>query len=241
MEPTTVKEFVTRDFRAAAIFEKHGIDFCCKGGVSLESACAEKGLDAARIRQELSGLAHTEATQERYETWGLDALVGHIVATHHRYVRSAIPVLQAHTAKVASVHGERRPEVIEIARIFEEVAAEMNSHMFKEEMILFPYISALAMARRSGGPAPRAPFGTIANPILMMEAEHASAGGAMERIRHLSDNYTPPEDACTTYRVAFQELRQFELDLHTHVHLENNILFPGAMQLESEFVAADRV
>lgn len=233
MGQSTVKEFVVRDFRAAAIFERHGIDFCCKGGVSLETACAEKGLDPALLYRELEGLAPADETQERYDDWELDALVGHIVSKHHRYVRSTIPILRKHTAKVASVHGERHPEVLEIGRLFEAVADEMHSHMFKEEMMLFPYINALASARRNGAPAPVAPFGTVANPIRMMEAEHSSAGGAMERIRALSSGYEPPADACTTYRVSYEELRQFELDLHTHVHLENNILFPGAVALET--------
>lgn len=233
MEPTTVKDIVLNDFRAAAVFERHGIDFCCKGGVSLESACAERGIDPAIVRRELEGLPAGEDAQERPERWELDALAGHIVSKHHRYVRNILPSLLAHTAKVASVHGERHPEVVEIARLFEEVGAEMTSHMYKEEMMLFPYITMLAAAKRAGASAPRAPFGTIANPIRMMEAEHASAGGAMQRIRELSANYEPPADACTTYRVSYQELRQFELDLHAHVHLENNILFPGAMALEA--------
>ena len=160
--------------------------------------------------------------------------MSYIVGNHHAFVRQAMPVLLTHTKKVAGVHGDRHPELPEVARLFNEVAGEMTSHMAKEEQILFPYIVALEEASRSAGRGPSAPFGTVRNPIRMMEAEHESAGDAMARIRSLTSDYAIPDGACTTYRVSLQELEAFERDLHEHVHLENNILFPKAARLEAE-------
>ncbi len=233
-ETTTLKEIVTRDFRAAAIFERYSLDFCCNGGVTIGQACATRKLDARPVMAALADLDHSPLPPDtRYDHWDADALIEHIVTVHHAYVREAIPVLLAHTAKVARVHGERHPEVVTIAEHFTKVADELGHHMMKEERILFPYINALVAARRDGR-TPAAPhFGTAANPIRMMEAEHASAGDTLYTIRSLSNSYTPPADACTTYQVTYKELRRFEEDLHTHVHLENNILFPQAIALEN--------
>jgi regulator of cell morphogenesis and NO signaling len=161
-------------------------------------------------------------------------LVSYIVSNHHAFVRQAMPALLAHTTKVAAVHGDQHPELREIAGLFERAADEMTSHMGKEEQILFPYIVALEDAAADAATAPSAPFGTVRNPIRMMEAEHESAGDAMARIRELTSGYAVPPDACTTYRVCFQELEEFERDLHEHVHLENNILFPKAARIEAE-------
>jgi regulator of cell morphogenesis and NO signaling len=136
--------------------------------------------------------------------------------------------------KVARVHGSRHAEVVDIAHYYNEVAEELQLHMHKEEMILFPYIKELAIAKRNGTPMERPQFGSIQNPINMMEAEHESAGGNMEKIRELSNNFTPPEDACNSYRVLFAKLKEYEADLHHHIHLENNILFKKAIELEKE-------
>jgi len=230
----TVKDFVVNDYRTAAVFERHGIDFCCGGGVPLKEACERRGVNPGTLVAELrDATADADSSQIRFERWDLDLLVEHIVTVHHRYVKEAIPVILAHTRKVAHVHGERHPEVVEINSLFEVIASEMTAHMQKEELMLFPFVRALARSARDGSPTPRAPFGSIADPIHLMESEHASAGGTMERIRELSAGFQPPEDACTTYRVVFQELNEFEQDLHRHVHLENNILFPRAVVLES--------
>ena len=142
------------------------------------------------------------------------------------------------TAKVARVHGEKHPELVTIARHFDEVAAELKQHMHKEERVLFPFIDKMAAALRDGIPAPQPFFGTVENPIRMMENEHESAGETMEKIRLLSNNFTPPEGACTSYRVLFSKLNEFEQDLHQHVHLENNILFPKSIALEKDIFAA---
>ena len=230
---TTLKNIVTKDFRAAAVFEKYSLDFCCRGGKTVEEACREGGLDPENVLDELKKLDGAGTGPDgRYAEWPLDFLSDYIVNTHHAYVRGAIPVLDAHTRKIVSVHGANHPELVEIAGHFQAVAAELASHMMKEERILFPFIKTLALADRNPGTFRMPPFGTVRNPIAMMEAEHRNAGDALAAIRALSGGYAPPEDACTTYRVTFQELKQFEQDLHQHVHLENNILFPKAVAIE---------
>jgi regulator of cell morphogenesis and NO signaling len=229
---STIREIVAADYRAAAVFGRHGLDFCCGGNRPVAEACREAGIDAAKVVSEIEAATAEVTDEPRVMSWPLDLLADFIVSNHHAYVRSAIETIGAHARKVASVHGENHPETVEIASRFDEIAAEMTSHMAKEEQILFPYIRRLTAAERSGGPAPRAPFGSIANPIRMMESEHQAAGDTMAAIRRLSGGYTPPDDACTTYKVTYKELEAFEADLHRHVHLENNVLFPRALQAE---------
>ena len=233
---TTIRSIVADDFRAAAVFQKYGIDFCCGGDRPVAEACRERGIDDDAVLADLEAATTTSSDVPRFSAWDLDFLANYIVTNHHAYVRRAVETIGAHTARVAEVHGQHHPEVLEIKSLFQAVADEMVQHMAKEERVLFPYIAALAGAGR-GGPVPRAPFGTIANPIRMMEAEHASAGDAMATIRQLSGDFTPPPDACTTFKVTYQELREFEADLHRHVHLENNILFPKALELERKLNA----
>ncbi len=236
---TTVRDVVAANHRAAAVFQKHGIDFCCGGNKPIADACREQGIDEGAVIAELGEVA-TPLDAPRFNAWPLDFLVDYIVQNHHDYIRAVVETLGLHTAKVARVHGEHHPEVIEIASHFERVAAELLQHMRKEEHVLFPYIRALAGAHRGGRPLAPPPFGTIANPVRMMELEHQAAGDRMGAIRALSLNFTPPDDACTTYRVSYQELQEFEADLHQHVHLENNILFPKAIDLEAEVLASGR-
>ena len=237
VQKVTIKSIVTSDFRAAAIFEKYSLDFCCKGGVTIDQACSEKNIDAASVYADLAQLASASLENtHHYSEWPVDELIDYIVNVHHKYVRESIPVISAHTQKVATVHGSNHPEVIEIAHRFESVAAELQSHMMKEEHMLFPYIKSLVRAKHEEGAFISSPFGTVQNPIRMMEAEHRAAGDELYEVRTLSKNYVPPEDACTTYRVSFQELQQFEKDLHQHVHLENNILFPKAIAYEQELM-----
>jgi regulator of cell morphogenesis and NO signaling len=234
-EDMTVREIVANDFRSAEVFQRHGIDFCCRGNRSLEDACRSGGISVERILREVTEItAPPTAGGPRFNSWDLATLVSYIQANHHAFVRRTIPVLRTHTEKVAKVHGDAHPELREVARLVALIADEMTSHMAKEEHILFPYIVALEQAVTANNSAPATPFGTVRNPIRMMEAEHESSGDAMARIRDLTSGYAVPEGACTTYRVCLQELEAFERDLHEHVHLENNILFPRALQLESE-------
>ena len=236
LRSNTLKAIVTEDFRAATVFEKYSLDFCCNGGITIDQACATRKVDPATVLAELDRVLSAPAPSGKgAEEWETEALIDHILAVHHAYVRTAIPVLSLHTEKVARVHGERHPEVITIAQHFARVAGELEHHMKKEELVLFPYIRALAAARREGTRPETPHFGSAANPIRMMEAEHAAAGDTLYAVRSLSNTYTVPQDACTTYQVTYQELRQFEEDLHRHVHLENNILFPSAIALEQSF------
>jgi len=229
---TTVGDVVARDFRAAAVFHRYGIDFCCGGKRSLAAACADRGVRTDEVLGAVEQ-ACTRPTSDtpRFSEWDPDTLIAYIVGTHHAYVRRALPVLTAHTRKVAAAHGTRHPELVEVAAVWARVADEMTSHMAKEEIVLFPYISQAAGAVRRGEAIPRAPFGSIDNPVRAMEHEHDAAGDAIAQIRGLTNGYALPEDACTTYRICLKELEEFERDLHTHVHLENNLLFPKARAL----------
>jgi regulator of cell morphogenesis and NO signaling len=229
---TTIRDIVAQDFRAAAVFQRHRIDFCCGGDRPIAEACQAKGLDPALVIAEVEAATNIPGDVPRFGEWELDFLANYIVANHHAYVRKAVANITTHVRKVAAVHGERHPEAIEIARHFDAVAQDLLQHMVKEERMLFPYISQLAQAVREGSQPPVAPFGTVANPIRAMESEHQRAGDLMAEIRRLSGDFTPPADACTTYKVSYQELEEFEGDLHRHVHLENNVLFPKALDLE---------
>jgi len=229
----TLKQIVTDDHRTAAVFERYALDFCCNGGRRLDEACKAKGVDTNTLVQDLSQIATTPTTDAfRPAEWDLDALADFIVNTHHRYVRRALPVLLPHVDKILSVHGKNHPELAGIAEHTHAVAAELSSHMQKEEMVLFPFIKAMVAAKNGQTPFQRPPFGSIRFPIAQMEAEHSSAGDALSYIRTASQDYTPPADACTTFMVTYRELAEFERDLHQHVHLENNILFPKAIALE---------
>lgn len=239
METTnlTLKEIVIQKPESAVLFEKYGLDFCCKGGKTLKDACEAKGLNYNAIEKEISDLLNKiNAIDADFDKMELDKLIENILSVHHSYVKEIMPVISAHTQKVARVHGERHPEVVEIAKLFEKVKCELEQHMLKEEHILFPYIKSLAEAKRNGTEAVMPPFGTIQNPIRMMEMEHEFAGDGMEQIRELSKTFSPPQDACTTYRVSFMELNKFEKDLHLHIHKENNILFPKAIAIERELL-----
>ena len=229
----TIRSVVADDYRAAAVFERHGIDFCCGGNRAIADACRARGVDDGRVVAELEAALASAQDQPRFNAWDLDFLTAYIINNHHAYIRQSAGPMQAHAHKVAEVHGEHHPEVIEIAQRFDLVVADLMAHMAKEERVLFPYMNALAAAMR-GGAAPAAPFGTVANPIRMMEAEHQAAGDQMAAIRELSAGFTLPPDACATFTVTYRELQAFEADLHRHVHLENNILFPKALDIERQ-------
>lgn len=218
---------VAADWRAAAVFERFGIDFCCGGSRSVADACHSVGVDLAEVEREVEQLSPGEAAED-VSQWTVDRLVDHILQTHHAYVRSALPRIAGYLTKLTDVHGARHPELVQIGAGFDTLSGDFLQHMLKEEHVLFPYIRELA-GRTWLGPSP---FGTVENPIRMMEREHEDASRQVREIRRLADGYTPPPDGCTTYRVCFEELAQFERDLLRHVHLENNVLFPRAVDLE---------
>lgn len=231
----TIGEYVAQDFRTASVFSKYGIDFCCKGNRSIEEACAKKDLDATRIQNEIYKLLQTSTTgQIDFTSWPLDLLADYIEKTHHRYVAEKSPILVAFLEKLCKVHGESHPELFEITELFKGCAQELGSHMQKEEQILFPFIKQMVNSNISNQPLGQPGFGSVSNPIAMMKAEHEHEGERLERISALTNTYTPPSDACNTYKVTYAMLQEFEKDLHTHIHLENNILFPQAIMMEAQ-------
>ena len=230
----TVGELVADDYRKAEVFKQFGIDFCCGGGQTVSEVCRKKGLSFDLLANELQKIEDDAVGSEPHDanTWDLDVLVEYVVNVHHKYVRANIPLLKEFTTKVARVHGHANPEVTRIATFFAELAAELELHMMKEERILFPYIKQMVEDQKRNAPRQYAPFGSVQNPVRMMEHEHDRAGSIMREIRQASQGFTPPEHACTTYRVSYFKLEEFEADLHRHIHLENNILFPKAIALE---------
>ncbi len=234
----TIGKTVANNFRTAEVFRKYGIDFCCKGGRMLADVCRERNLDMEAIEKELNEktAAITPISEDAYQTMSLDALVDLILSVHHTYVRESIPPMLAFLHKVNKVHGERHPELAEIYDLFEGCANELTHHMVKEENILFPAINKLAIAQLNGTTVAPFFFGPLENPIGMMQNEHTTEGERFVKIAELTNNFTPPDDACTTYRVAFQKLEEFQNDLFTHIHLENNILFPKSFELEKKIV-----
>jgi len=228
----TIGEIVAEDYRTASLFKKYGIDFCCKGGRTLDEACELKNLDPNTLEAELEAIRlEQRGHKEDYSSWALDRLVNHIVSHHHHYVENAIQQIKPFLDKVCKVHGDRHPELLEIQHEFLQSAGELAMHMKKEELVLFPYILKLV---KEGVHVGTPHFGTVENPINMMMQEHDTEGERFRKIAALSNNYTPPGDACNTYRVTFSMIQEFEEDLHLHIHLENNILFPGAIELENK-------
>lgn len=233
LENARVGDVVAADFRSAAVFQSFGIDFCCGGRRSVADACRAAGVDQARILVALEALRPEDAPKDDVAGWPLDRLVAHILDTHHVYIRASTPVISGDLEKLVSVHGARHPELSRIENAFRRVSRDLAPHLMKEEHVLFPYIAELLEWTRAKEERPRSsPFGSVGNPIRMMEREHEEVGAEMRLIRELTGDFTPPEDGCTTYRVCFSELLRFEQDLHRHVHLENNVLFPKVLALE---------
>lgn len=239
MEKTnkTVGSFVTENYRTASIFDKYGIDYCCRGNRSLEEACSEVAVDKQAVLDELETLTAEKPTDDNDPAkWPLDLLADYIEKKHHRYVEKAIPELFAYLGKVVAAHGGKHPEVIEIAEHFRQSAGELTRHMKKEELMLFPFIKKMVDAQEHGKPIPKAIFGNVQNPIATMMQEHENEGERFRLIAGLSNNYGAPNDACNTYRVTYGLLKAFQDDLHRHIHLENNILFPKAIEMEAYFM-----
>ncbi|MDB3887412.1 iron-sulfur cluster repair di-iron protein [bacterium] len=230
----TVAEIVTENIKTADIFKKNGIDFCCGGHVSVQEICAKKGVDYALIKEEIINIDTPTTGNQDFNSWDLDFLTDYILNTHHKYVPEASSLIIQYSDKVAKVHGHHYTQTIEINKLFHTLAVELDSHMQKEEQVLFPYIKELVKAKKEGTPLIPAHFGSIQNPINVMDEEHTGAGDIIRQIKELTNNFTPPEDACNTFRALYAKLEEFQNDLFQHIHLENNILFPKSISLEKE-------
>jgi regulator of cell morphogenesis and NO signaling len=239
LHDTTVAELVASDYRTAEIFKRHGIDFCCGGKKSIEKVCAEKNLDASKLQEEILALQNAPKDNEyNFNEWELSFLIDYIVNVHHVYVNRNMNQISEYAQKVARVHGDHNTETKDIVKLWDDVVAELTMHMKKEELVLFPYIKNIERYSKGGlKEFPLSHFGTVRNPIRMMEQEHDLAGSLMKHIATLSSNFTPPAHACNTYRVLYAKLKEFQDDLHQHIHLENNILFPKVADMEDTFAA----
>jgi regulator of cell morphogenesis and NO signaling len=231
----TVREVALNNPAATRVFEKFGIDYCCGGNKSLEAACGEANLQIQQVLASLkSALAAADGRQEgkAWLTEPLADLIAHINNTHHKYTREEIARLRPLFDKLCNVHGDRHAELLQVRHDFQALAQELSTHMMKEEMVLFPYIERMEEAVVSGEPVLPGPFGTVNNPVAMMMHEHDSAGNLLRSMRELSSGYQPPASACVSYKTLYAALAEFERDLHQHIHLENNVLFPRAVEME---------
>lgn len=231
----TIGEMVAEDFKAAEVFRKYKIDFCCKGNRTIEEACENKKFNVEDVYKDLEEISKEKSTDIDFNSWPLDLLADYVEKTHHRYVEEKTAVLLVYLNKLCKVHGDRHPELFEINNLFVESAKDLGAHMKKEELILFPFIKRMVAAKAKGEDVAKPSFGSVENPVAMMKHEHTVEGDRFVKIAELTNNYQFPEDACGTYQVTYKMLEDFENDLHKHIHLENNILFPKAIELERTF------
>jgi regulator of cell morphogenesis and NO signaling len=231
----TVRDLALELPQATRVLERLKIDYCCGGDKPLGEACATAGIEVANLERMLEEAGQAEAQGNGsldFQQATLSELIGHILAKHHVYTKSEMARLEPLVEKVIAAHGENHPELRVIGEVFQRLCDDLTPHMFKEEKILFPYIIEMESASQQNRPAPVAPFGTVDNPVRMMMMEHEIVGEILRELRALSSNYTVPVDACISYQTLYQALEAFEQDLHLHIHLENNILFPRAVELE---------
>ena len=226
----TVREFAVEIPQATRLFESMGIDYCCGGGKSLREACVAANVPVDEVVRKLLASVHENAASPNTDWYStsLGELVDYIVAKHHVYVRQELPRLEQLLNKVASKHTEKHPELAKVKKVFRELSAELTSHLRKEEEILFPYVKELESSSLKRAPM----FGSVKNPIHMMEIEHDSAGDALRELRSITNGFVTPEEGCFTFQTLYRGFAEFEADLHQHIHLENNILFPRAIELE---------
>jgi regulator of cell morphogenesis and NO signaling len=231
----TVKEYALEMPGATRIFEKLGIDYCCGGGKSLADACVTAGVAVDEVLGSLEQIGNSDKTSasEGWQTASLAELITHVVEKHHAFTRQELARLEALLIKVCGVHGQNHPELFRIQKQFQELNRDLEPHMLKEERVLFPYIIQMEEAAKNNRTLPAPPFGTVRNPVKVMMAEHDAAGDILREMRGLSSDYTTPEDGCISYQTLYGALAALEADLHQHIHLENNILFPRAAEMEA--------
>jgi regulator of cell morphogenesis and NO signaling len=231
----TVRDVALQVPESTRLFESLKIDYCCGGNQPLGQACASAGVDVDNVMEMLTGVGQSnEAGVVDFQNASLPELITHILDTHHVFTKSEMERLEALADKVLNAHGGNHPELVHLDELLTRLCADLRPHMFKEEQVLFPYIMAMAAAAGQNRPAPFAPFGTVKNPVRMMMMEHDTAGQILGELRALTSDYKVPADACISYQTLYQALENFEKDLHQHIHLENNILFPRALELEGK-------
>lgn len=231
----TVRELALENPAATRVFEKLGLDYCCGGNKSLEEACRAANLSMDAVIDSLEMADHSTRAMQADHTWQTEPmadLISHIKTTHHKYTREEMARLAPLFDKVCSVHGQNHPELQQVRASFRGLVQELTTHMMKEEMVLFPYIVRMEEAFIQKEPVLPSPFGSVQNPVSMMEHEHDSAGNALRAMREASSGYSAPTEACISYQTLYKALADFEADLHQHIHLENNILFPRAIAME---------
>lgn len=232
----TIGEYVAQDFRTAALFSKYKIDFCCKGNKTLDEVCQAKGLDANQIETEINMVLESNSSTEMdFKSFSPNLLIDYILETHHEYIEEKTPIILMYLEKLCKVHGERHPELFEINNLFKISSTELLNHLKKEEIVLFPFIKIMTSALKNNESIQQPHFGTVDNPIAMLQHDHEAEGNLFLKISELTNEYNPPVDACETYKVTFAMLKEYEQDLHKHIHLENNILFKKAKELEELF------
>jgi regulator of cell morphogenesis and NO signaling len=230
----TVRELALESPAATRVLEKLGVDYCCRGDQTLEQACRAANLSIEQVLASLEAVKQTPspASDLDWQRESLADLIAHINRTHHKFVRETVARLGPLFQKVCDAHGKNHPELLRMKATFDDLTQELTMHLMKEEMVLFPYVIRLEEAVIQDEPVVPPPFGTVQNPVSMMRHEHDSAGIALRVLREASGGYTPPPDACASYQALYQALAEFEADLHQHIHLENNILFPRAVKME---------
>lgn len=228
---------MAENYKTAAIFKRYRIDFCCNGNRTIADATKSKEIDEEKLLSELNEVMAEKVQGEiDFKAFPIDLLADYVEKTHHRYIEQRIPEITPFLSKVARVHGANHPELLEVEQLFTETAQDLAAHLKKEELMLFPYIRQMVKSNMGDKKRPKTALGSATEYIVQMEEEHDAEGERFRRISELTDNYTPPADACRTYMVTFDMLREFEEDLHRHIHIENNILFPKSMEMERELV-----
>ena len=229
----TVRDVAMQLPQSTRVFEELKIDYCCGGNQPLAQACASAGVEVENVMGMLAEVTSPDEEALDFQNAFLPELITHILDTHHVFTKKEMDRLQLLADKVLAAHGGNHPELVHLDELITRLCADLKPHMFKEEQILFPYILAITEAADAERTAPFAPFGTVNNPIRMMMMEHDNAGQILREMRTLTSDYNVPADACISYQTLYQALENFEKDLHQHIHLENNILFPKALDVEN--------
>lgn len=231
---TTVGEIVAGNYNLAPFFRQYHIDFCCNGNRTITEICNEKLLDINEFIGSILEFRGDKKNEGDFDSWDIGFLADYIYQEHHLYVERMTSEILFNLNKICTVHGKKHPELLKVRELFKESSGELAIHMKKEEFLLFPQIKRIARAYSHGETYVNPSFETIETPIKAMHTDHDSEGVRFRKIEALTNNYTPPTDACTTYKLVFLQLEEFEKDLHKHIHLENNILFKKAIAIEKK-------